>query len=124
MAAGQWVRGVTVGEVAHEFDVDIRTAETWAATASRLVRLSIEGDREEIRARMLATLDTIIAKHAGGEPRAAVAAIELQAKLLGLTTAHVHVTGSLEQMARGGVEDRLRLARSVVDALESQKGSN
>ena len=125
MTEGKWVRGKTVYEIAAKYSVHEDTAKHWSAEASRVVRSAIEGDREEIRARMVATLDSIILAQASAEPRAAVSAIELQAKLLGLLTQQVHVSGSLEQMARGEDADRLRVAKSVVAALESaQKARN
>lgn len=98
MVAGQWISGQSHAEVGKRYAVSPRTVEAWATSASRVLRLTIEGDVEDIRARMLATVDVILARSMGltvdnGDGSAtgygysakdALSAIDVKAKLLGL----------------------------------------
>lgn len=92
MTSGAWVRGVTHRDVAKKFGVAESTAKDWATNASRIVRYAVEGDIEETRARMLATLDSIIAKAMRVDLKAAVSAIAEQAKLQGIGSTKFDVT--------------------------------
>lgn len=113
MTSGQWVTGRSHAVVAEEFGVSPTTVKNWATNASRIIRAAVEGDLPDIRARMIATLDTIIADslgkhvtdrdgdvHPSPEGRTAVAAIETQAKLLGLITQKHEVQSLTEEQAR------------------------
>ena len=84
MASGRWVIGQSHLAIAEEHGVHPDTASRWATAAGRVLRLAAQGDMEAIRSQMLATLGTIIAGSMAGEPRTAIAAIDLQSKLLGL----------------------------------------
>lgn len=88
MTRGHWVSGRSHAEVAKKYGVSPRTVEDWATSASRVIRLAIEGDKESIRARMVATLEDVqrraLAGKSKGELKAAVMAIDSGARLLGL----------------------------------------
>lgn len=112
MTEGRWVTGKSHQEIAAEFMVSPATVKDWATSASRIIRLATEGDREDIRARMLATLDTVVSMamtkqsvafsrngsevtselYPNPDLKAAVAAIAEQAKLLGLVVQKHDVT--------------------------------
>jgi uncharacterized protein YjcR len=117
MADGLWVTGVSNVAIAEKHGVSVATVKAWATNASRIIRALHEGDMEEIRARSLSTLETIVAtamrtkkavqvyrRTKSGkqsmatefmdEPSlsAAVAALELRAKLLGLIVQKHDVT--------------------------------
>lgn len=122
MTGGHWISGASHQAVAEEFGVSPRTVEDWATSASRIIRVAVEGDLGDVRARMLATLDTIVSKAMTGKEdlKAAVSAIEAQAKILGFAKQQVQFSGALG-LVGGTTADQLRLAQSVVRALESQK---
>lgn len=127
MTSGRWVTGQSHLEVADRHGVHPETVKKWATNASRIIRFAIEGDREDIRARMLATLDTIVAKamttqdvfttginDKGGlvsefrdapNLSAATQAIETAAKLLGLVVQKHEVAAMSEEEARKVLAD-------------------
>lgn len=105
MTSGKWVSGKSHAEVAAEHGVEPVTVKAWATSASRVIRRLAEEDLPEIRARILAGLERAVAmafERQGmslkGEPydnpdvRGAVAALEVQAKILGLITQKHEVT--------------------------------
>ena len=129
MVSGQWVPGASHAALGFEFGVSPLTVKDWATSASRVIRLAVDdaGHREEIRARLVATLDTVIAKALGtGRPdlKAAVSAVSEQGRLLGLVTSKVDVTtkpsvtgltrdehlAALEQLKAEIAEEEARLA--------------
>ncbi|HYE92346.1 MAG TPA: hypothetical protein VEA38_15055 [Terriglobales bacterium] len=119
MTTGQWVSGTSHEAVAEEFGVSPRTVESWATSASRVIRIALEGDKEAIRARMVATLETVTSLALGAKTpdlKAAVSAIDSQAKLLGLAKSEIQLSGSVRMGSR---EEQLAVAKSVVAALES-----
>lgn len=112
MTAGLWVAGRSHRELAAEFSVTEDTVKHWATAASRIIRMAVSGDLEDIRARMLATLDTVVrmamtrqAATMGGDLydhpdlKSAIAAIETQSKLLGLVV-QKHEVQYTEEQAR------------------------
>lgn len=119
MTAGRWVTGHSNRVIAKKHGVSPATVKNWATSASRIIRASVEPDREDIRARMVATLDTVVARamrlkkpvymRGDGEGvttlmdapdlRAAVAAIDTQARLLGLVV-QKHEVSMTEDEAR------------------------
>lgn len=112
MASGRWVRGVTVREVAEQFGITVDRASELASRASTVIRHAVEGDRDDIRARMLATLDTIISSHAEKNGKVAVAAIAEQGKLLGLTDSAPRVAVQVNvQQNLGELDDEALLSR-------------
>lgn len=105
MTSGQWIPGKSHGEVAAKFGVSPATVKDWATSASRVIRLSLEGDLQDIRARMLATLDTVVSRalrKKSPDLRAAVSAIDTQGKLLGIQMQKHDVTigGTLMTLSR------------------------
>ena len=62
MADGLWVSGKSHEVVAKQFGVAPATVKDWATSASRVLRLILEQDKEEIRARMIATLENVVAE--------------------------------------------------------------
>lgn len=112
MADGQWVSGESHAAIAKEFGVAQATVKNWATCASRVLRQISEGDRETMRAKLFATLERVLASamatvkpvtmRVGGTTwtefleapsvQAAVSAIDVQARLLGLVTHKVDVT--------------------------------
>jgi hypothetical protein len=104
MLAGEWQPGTSHKLVAEEFGVSPVTVKNWATNASRIIRLCPDEEtREEIRLSMLTTLSRVVQegfdrkvvvmpRHRDGSPeyvdspdlKAVVAAIDTQAKLLGL----------------------------------------
>lgn len=116
MADGLWVSGRSHADIAAKHDVSPVTVKNWATSASRVLRFATEGDREELRARLFVTLETVIARAMGrtkgvevarkvkgrrvvrvvqfpdADLRNAVSAIAEQGRLLGLVTSKVDVT--------------------------------
>lgn len=135
MTSGLWVAGQSHAAIAVEFGVAPATVKDWATSASRVIRALMEADKEDIRARMLATLDTVVAKAMGKQSasmagelydapdlKAAVAALETQAKLLGLVvTKHdVSTRTSVAHLSRAEHLAELdKLAKEI--ALESKR---
>lgn len=128
MTSGRWITGRSVDIVAREEGVSPETARRWAANASRIVRASIDGDLDEIRARMLATLDTVVDKaltrtavavskdgsvtaYEAPDLKAAVSAIDTQGKLLGLHTTKLDVTHGGAVMTLSRAEHLRELAK-------------
>lgn len=133
MTSGRWVTGRSHTEVAERHGVHPDTVKKWATNASRIIRFAIEGDVEDIRARMVSTLDHIVAQAMGRtehkvvyqrdiaqrldvevaapDLRAAVAAIETQAKLLGLVV-QKHEIAMTEEDARRILEDAKKVITS------------
>lgn len=117
MTTGKWVPGRSHQALAAEHGVHPDTVKKWATNASRIIRLAIEGDVEDIRAQMLATLGTIVSEAMSYERvlttrdgdttvvpqpdlKAAIAAIAEQAKLLGIVTQKHEVAMSPEEIER------------------------
>lgn len=85
MAAGQWVSRQSLVQVAQEFGVTPHTVEAWATSASRIIRASVSGHMEDIRARMLVTLEGVIAEaRAAKKHKEAIQAVDTYARLLGI----------------------------------------
>lgn len=147
MTSGLWVTGKSGAQVAEEFGVAEATVKDWATSASRVIRLAIEGDKEDIRARMIATLDLCIAKAMtktgaavgkGGEVsvydapdiKAAVSAVGEQAKILGLVAkTEMEVTLRAKQLEElppdamlAQVEDRIAKLTELRDKLRAELG--
>ncbi len=113
MTDGMWETGRTTELVAAEFGVSPRTAETWASTASKALRLAI-GDGEELRARLAMMLERheriamsrVAVKMSGEEypnpdVKAATNAVKTLAEMMGLVTQkheHAHVVAHFEAM--------------------------
>lgn len=119
MTSGEWVRGRTGATVAEEFGVSPRTVETWAAQANRVILHAIDGDKEGIRARMLATLDHVVATHLAKDGRTAVAAIAEQAKLLGIVETRHKVEVSVQQYAALTDDQMLEAVESKLVELDA-----
>lgn len=62
MADGLWVSGKSHADVAFEFGVSPATVKDWATSASRVLRLAVESDPDELRARLVTTLENIVAE--------------------------------------------------------------
>lgn len=105
MTKGEWVAGKSHQEVATAHGVSPATVKDWATCASRMIRTLAEVDHDQIRARLLVNLEratqlafTRIGVTMKGKPypnpdvRGAVAALETQAKILGLITNRHEVT--------------------------------
>lgn len=120
MADGLWVSGKSHADVAAEFGVSPATVKDWATSASRVLRIAVEADKEELRARLVTTLENIVAEAMRtkkavtvrklvkvGRKRvpstvteymdapslqAAVSAVETQGRLLGLISQKLDVT--------------------------------
>lgn len=121
MTAGEWVPGLSHEYVARRCGVAPATVKDWATSASRVIRLAVDGDKEDIRTRMLATLDTVIRRALGpkrGDLRAAVAAVESQAKLLGLVVQKHDVTNrpSVAHLTREEHQAELAKLKAEIDA--------
>ncbi len=112
MTAGLWVTGRSHKELAAEFGVTEDTVKHWATAASRIIRMAVSGDMEDIRAGMPATLDTVVRMamtrqaatmdgdlYDNPDLKAAIAAIEAQSKLLGLVV-QKHEVSYTEEQAR------------------------
>lgn len=112
MADGLWVTGVSHAAIAEKHGVSPATVKDWATSASRVLRLSLAGDQEDLRARLVTTLERVVsaamskqAATMGGELypnpdlKAAVAALSEQAKLLGLVVTK-HEVQLTEEQAR------------------------
>jgi len=113
MSDGGWQTGKSHEQVAQEYGVSVRTVETWAATASRAIRIAV-GDGEELRGRLAVMLERIqnmaLVKQSttmkgdlydDPDLKAAVAAVKTQAELMGLMVQrheHAHVVASYEAM--------------------------
>ena len=120
MADGLWVSGKSHEAIAARYGVSPATVKDWATSASRVLRLAVEQDKEEIRARMLATLENVVAEAMktvkpatvrkeitrkgkrvvvtvtemlpAPSLQAAVSAVQTQAQLLGLVSQKLDVT--------------------------------
>jgi len=85
MTSGRWVTGKSHAAIATLHGVAETTAKDWATNASRMLRLLVEVDVEDIRCRLVASLEGICADaRDAGDHRAAVGAVDSMAKLLGL----------------------------------------
>lgn len=95
MSDGRWRTGASHEVVAKKFKVSPATVKDWATSASRIIRLAIEPDREELRARLVVTLEGVVAralKTKRPDLRNAIMAVAEQGKLLGLATSKIDVT--------------------------------
>ncbi len=85
MTRGQWITGRSHIDVAARHGVSPDTVKAWATSASRIVRFAMEADVEDIRARMVSTLEGVIAEaRTDGDHKAVVSAVDTQARLLGM----------------------------------------
>jgi hypothetical protein len=101
MAAGMWVSGRSHADVAFEFGVAPATVKDWATSASRVLRLAVQADPEDLRARLLTTLENIVCEAMKTfELKAAVSAVAEQAKLLGLIVQKTQEVPMSEDQAR------------------------
>jgi len=104
MTSGAWRTGVSHEMLAAKYGVTPHTVSGWATTASRLIRLAI-GDGEEAKTRLLVMLEDVHARsltkqaataegmlYDAPDLKAAVSAIDSQAKLLGLHVQRVDMT--------------------------------
>lgn len=101
MTEGKWISGQSHSDIAFRHHVSPATVKDWATSASRVIRMAVEGDLEDIRARMIATLESITHDaRVDREHRAAVASVETAAKLLGLIVTKNEVTVPPEEVDR------------------------
>lgn len=123
MTSGAWLTGASHALVAEEFGASVRTVETWAAMASREIKVAL-GDGEEIRSRLAVTLERYAAvamsregRTMGGDAypnpdvKAATGALKTLAEVLGLVTQkheHAVVVAQYEQMPRANKAQWLR----------------
>jgi len=104
MAECKWIPGLSERQLARKYDCSVMNIERWAYQAARVIRKAMSGDLEDIRARMVVSLASIASSalsatrvtDAGVElpapdRRSAIAAIDLQAKLLRLTVQRIEV---------------------------------
>lgn len=85
MASGRWVTGRSHRALATEHGVSVSRVEDWATEAGRLLRVLMLVDREDLRARNAAHLETLaVDAHMAGEFGDAVRARAEMGKLLGL----------------------------------------
>lgn len=120
MTSGRWVIGKSGPEVAAKFKVSPETVKEWAVSASRCIRICIEdeGAREDIKARMIATLDYIVGLNVEDDSKVAVSAIAEQGKLLGLVTQNHKVdlrVEQFEQLEPQALRAKLLEQRSKID---------
>jgi transposase-like protein len=107
------VSGASHEEIAQKHGVSPATVRDWATSASRVLRLAVEADPEDIRARLLTTLEKVVASAMGRtspkstgdlysnpDLKAAVSAIAEQAKLLGLVVTKTQEIPLSEDQAR------------------------
>lgn len=88
------------------------TARDWATNASRIVRLAVQGDVEEIRARMVATLETVATCAIADEDwRTVVSAVAEQAKLLGMVVQKHEVSAMTPEEADRLIAEAAKLAK-------------
>lgn len=112
MVSGTWVTGRSNVEVAQRHGVSVATVKDWATCASRLIRLAIANDPEELRARYMAALEGIAASamsrqaatmggdlYANPDHKAAIAAYAESARLGGLVV-QKHDVNMTEAQAR------------------------
>jgi hypothetical protein len=143
MTSGAWVRGRSGKVVADEFGVSPETVKEWATSASRVIRLAVDGDTEDIRARMLATLDHVVSEAMSKQGaattrsgkdvevtffpapdlKAAVSAVAEQAKLLGLVEQKHKVDVTVQAFASlddGAMLERVRAQMAELRSLEAR----
>lgn len=117
MTSGQWVSRQSLVLVAGEFGVSTSTVETWATSASRIVRAAVAGKMDEVRARMLVTLEGVIADaRRAGKYREVVQAVDTYGRLLGLMVQKHEVRHMSEDEAR-------RIADELIALRESEKAA-
>lgn len=130
MCAGEWHTGPSHAALAAEWKCSIKNVEDIARQASALVRYIIGADAEDLRARLVASLEDIrrraierveYGKDGGAYPspdlRAATQTIATQAALLGLTqqaAAQVAVQVNAQQSGA----PRFESAREAIDYVE------
>lgn len=104
MAGGRWVTGVTGVELAERWHVARDTMKRDAATASGLVRDAV-ADTDEIRGRIIATLETITQRAMKtGQLRTAVESIRTLAGVSGAEAAKkVSIGGNLSELLALGL---------------------
>lgn len=91
MASGRWVTGRSHRALATEHGVSVSRVEDWATEAGRLLRVLMLVDREDLRARNAAHLETLaVDAHMAGEFGDAVRARAEMGKLLGLNAPEKH----------------------------------
>lgn len=122
MVEGRWVSGASHRFIAEKHGVAPATVKDWATSASRALRLIVAVDPDEMRARLIATLETVVSKAMarqsatmGGELydnpdlKSAVSAIAEQAKLLGLVVQKHEVQAMTPEEADRLIEQAKKL---------------
>lgn len=107
-------------ELAKRWAVDLEVVKHAAQRAGQALRVLMQVDKEELRARNAAHLEGLAADaHAAGEFRAAVSARDSIAKLLGLNAPekHEHRVSAEQFSAMPPAEQRAKLleARAAID---------
>jgi len=107
MTGGMWVTGVTAHQLAAAWGMSPKTLEADASEASRIVREAVATD-DEIRARVLGTLETITQQAMKrGQLRSAIEAVRVLAGVRGLeapTQLEVDGVAGLLQLAQKAEE--------------------
>ncbi len=130
MTSGLWQTGKSHALVAEELKASPRTAETWAATASKAIKLAM-GDGEDIKTRLAIMLESIQQKalskqsatmsgdlYDSPDLKAACIAIKTQAELLGLVTQSHKVDMNVrqyEELPAPALRARLVEQRAKID---------
>lgn len=132
MTSGQWTTKSHVA-LAKEAGVDPVTVRDWSRQASRIIRVAI-GEGEEIRTRLIAHLEDIHQRaldkkgmtRSGDEYdnpdlKAAVSAIDSQARLLGLVTEKHEVNITVAQFATLTLEHKIQVLDERIAQLQEAK---
>jgi hypothetical protein len=111
MLAGEWLAGRSHRACAERWGVSVDVVEQRAREAGRSIRRNV--DREAVTAAMIASLDTIVGlavaekRPRDRDLRAAVAALDLRARLLGLVTTKVDVRQDLKGLSDEELQARI-----------------
>lgn len=85
MLAGEWEAGTSHLMFADQYGVTTHTVRTWAADASRFIRLHADVDQQEIRDELLRSIRRVGKRAEGaGDFRSANGSLELACKVHGL----------------------------------------
>lgn len=120
MADGAWETGASHAAVAATFGVSVRTVEGWAIQASRVIR-ALQGDGEELRARLGALLELHERGARGeGKRKEAILAIKVMAEMM--LPKRVEVKGSELVANFDGLpqEGRVRKLRELAAKLNAE----
>lgn len=119
MADGRWVTGKSHAELAERWGCDMEEVRHVAQRAGQALRVLMLTDRESLRARNAATLEAIVADaRADGEHQAAVAALNSQAKLLGLNAPERHEVATVQAVEAMTPEAKLARVREQIAVLQ------